>query len=190
MEATQPEGTFRSESQEMSRRTALKGVVISGAAAVLFAGDRRVVQAQEATPDAGECVAMAPPFDESGIAFVPLLVGGVVRDMPPGPIEVRISRLAMVPGTVIEATAVPYPALMYIETGTTACPGAPGRIVYSPDGTMVEESTTTGVQYTPASSTQYIPADIPDGAGNEGTELMSSIIIEFVPIEQNATPTA
>ena len=39
---------------------------------------------------------------------------------------------------------------------------------------MVEESTTAGVQYTPAGSTQYIPANIPDGAGNEGTELMSS----------------
>jgi len=190
MEAAQPEGTFRSETREMSRRTALRGVVISGAAAALFADGHRVVQAQETTPEAGQCVATAPPFDESGIAFVSLLVGGIVRDMPPGPVEVRISRLAMAPGTVIEATAIPYPALMYIETGTTACPGAPGRIVYAPDGTVVEESTTEGVQYTPAGSTQYIPADIPDGAGNEGTELMSSIIIEFVPVAAEATPTA
>jgi len=29
-----------------------------------------------------------------------------------------------------------------------------------------------------------------DGAGNEETGLMSSIIIEFVPVEQTATPTA
>jgi hypothetical protein len=35
---------------------------------------------------------------------------------------------------------------------------------------------------------QYIPAGIPDGAGNEETELMSSLIIEFVPVQQPATP--
>ena len=191
MNAAQPDGKRRSESQEMSRRTAIRGVVIGGAAAALFSGDRSVAQAQEPpTPEAGQCVATAPSLDESGIALVPLLVGGIVRDMPEGPIEVRISRLAMAPGTVIDPAASPYPALMYIETGTTACPGAPGRIVYAPDGTMVEESTTAGVQYTPAGSTQYIPANIPDGAGNEGTELMSSITIEFVPVEQAATPTA
>jgi hypothetical protein len=133
---------------------------------------------------------MAPTMDQSGIAFVPLLVGGIIRDMPPGPIEIRISRLAMSPGTVIPAAAAPYPALMYIETGTTACPGDAGRIVYAPDGTIVEEATGDGVQYTPAGSTQYIPAGIPDGAGNEETDLMSSIIIEFVPVEQTSTPTA
>jgi hypothetical protein len=30
---------------------------------------------------------------------------------------------------------------------------------------------------------------VPDGAGNEGRELMSSIVIEFVPVETGATPT-
>ncbi len=110
--------------------------------------------------------------------------------MPPGPVEVRISRLAMAPGTVIEAEAYPFPTLMYIETGTTACPGGPGRIGYGPDGTVIEETTGEGVQYTPAGSTQYIPANVPDGAGNEGMDLMSSIIIEFVPVEGSATPTA
>ncbi len=53
---------------------------------------------------------------------------------------------------------------------------------------MVEESTADGVQYTPAGSTQYIPAGIPDGAGNEEDVLMSSIILEFVPVEDGATP--
>ena len=157
MNAAQPEGKRRSESQEMCRRTAIRGVVIGGAAAALFSGDRPLVQAEEPTPGAGQCVATAPSLDESGIASVPLLVGGIVRDMPEGPIEVRISRLAMAPGTVIDAAVVPYPALMYIETGTTACPGAPGRIVYAPDGTMVEKSMTAGVQYTPAGLTQSSP---------------------------------
>ena len=173
---------------DMSRRSAVSGIAI-GAAAALFA---RSVPAstQEATPTGGECVATAPPMDESGIAFVPLLVGGIVRDMPMGPVEVRISRLAMAPGTVIEAVAFPFPSLMYIETGTTACPGGPGRIGYGPDGTLLEETTGEGIQYTPAGSTQYIPANVPDGAGNEGPGLMSSIILEFVPVAGEGTPAA
>jgi hypothetical protein len=77
-----------------------------------------------------------------------------------------------------------------METGTTACPGGAGRIGYGPDGTVIEETTGEGIQHTPAGATQYIPANVPDGAGNEETELMSSIIIEFVPVEQTATPTA
>jgi len=188
MEAIEPTAMHRNESRDVNRRTAIGRMLISGTAAALFTHDSAV--AEEASPAAGQCVATAPPLDESGIAFVPLLVGGIVHDMPPGPVEVRISRLAMEPGTVIPAAAAPYPALMYIETGRTACPGAPGRIVYAPDGRVVEESTEEGVQYTPAGSTQYIPADIADGAGNEGTELMSSIILEFVPVAQTATPTA
>ena len=76
-----------------------------------------------------------------------------------------------------------------METGTTACPGGPGRIGYGPDGTVIEETTGEGIQYTPAGATQHIPANVPDGRGNEAG-LMSSIIIEFVPVEQGATPTA
>jgi hypothetical protein len=30
---------------------------------------------------------------------------------------------------------------------------------------------------------------VPDGAGNMGTDLMSSILIEFVPVKPGATPT-
>lgn len=125
---------------------------------------------------------MAVEAAAAAIAFVPLLVGGIVPDMPSGPVDVRISRLAMAPGTVIDAYAVPYPALMYIETGTTAGPGGPGRIGYGADGTVIGETTGEEVQYT--------PADVPDGAGNERTALMSSIVIEFVPVEGEATPAA
>jgi hypothetical protein len=175
------------ESYQLNRRTAIGRLVFTGAAAALVAPG--YTAAQETTPAAGECVATAPALDESGISFVPLLVGGIVHDMPPGPVEVRISRLAMAPGTVIDAAAVPYPALMYIETGTTACPGGPGRIGYAPDGTIIEETTGEGIQYTAAGSTQYIPANVPDGAGNEEMVLMSSIVIAFVPVAQTATPT-
>ena len=175
--------------ENFSRRATVRRLIIGSGAAVLATRAPEPVVAQEATPAAGECVATAPPL-EDGIGFAQLLVGGIVHDMPAGPVEVRISRLAMAPGTTIEASAAPYPALMYMETGTTACPGGPGRIGYGPDGTIIEETTGEGVQYTPAGATQYIPANVPDGAGNEGPGLMSSIIIEFVSVEQSATPTS
>jgi hypothetical protein len=187
MAVVEPTAMHPIASHHLNRRTAIGHFVIGGAAAALLAPGHAA--AQEATPAAGECVATAPPLHD-GIGFAQLLVGGIIHDMPPGPIEVRISRLAMAPGTTIEAAASPYPALMYMETGTTACPGGPGRIGYASDGTIIEETTGEGIQYTPAGATQYIPANVPDGAGNEGSELMSSIIIEFVPVAQTATPTA
>jgi hypothetical protein len=101
---------------------------------------------------------------------------------------VRISRFTLKPGTPFEATALPYPSLMYIETGASDCPGGAARIVYGPDGAILDETTGEGVQHIPTGTTQYIPANVPDGAGNEGTELMSSIVIEFVPVETGATP--
>jgi hypothetical protein len=187
MEPVQTTSENRTETPGVSRRTAIGRLVIGGAAATLLAPGHAA--AQDGTPEAGQCVATAPPTQD-GIGLASLLVGGIVNDMPAGPVEVRISRLAMAPGTTIEPAASPYPALMYMETGTTACPGGPGRIGYGPDGTVIEETTGEGIQYTPAGATQYIPANVPDGAGNEGPGLMSSIIIEFVPVEQGATPTA
>lgn len=177
------------ELEDVSRRTAIRSLLIGGAGVGLLGRELQGAIAQEASPVAGACVATAPPL-EDGIGFVQLLVGGIVPDMPAGPVEVRISRLVMAPGTVIEAAAVPYPALMYMETGTTACPGGPGRIGYAADGTIIEETTGEGIQYTPAGATQYIPANVPDGAGNEGPGLMSSIIIEFVPVLGGGTPAA
>jgi hypothetical protein len=174
----------------LSRRTAVVGMAAGAAAATaLLAGSRGPATAQEATPAAGECVATAPAADASGVGFASLLVGGIVRDMPAGPVEVRISRFTLEPGTPFEAVAQPYPSLMYIETGASDCPGGAGRIVYGPDGAILDETTGEGVQHIPTGTTQYIPASVPDGAGNEGRELMSSIVIEFVPVETGATPT-
>jgi hypothetical protein len=189
MDTVQPIDAITPEPSGLSRWRMMLHIGTGAVSAALLANNPAAVAAQETTPTADQCVATAPPL-EDGIGFAQLLVGGIVHDMPAGPVEVRISRLAMAPGTIIEPAASPYPALMYMETGTTACPGGPGRIGYGPDGTIIEETTGEGIQYTPAGATQYIPANVPDGAGNEGPGLMSSIIIEFVPVEQTATPTA
>ena len=175
----------REQTNIVSRRRVIGQLAIGGTAALL-AQDH--LAAQEATPSAGQCVATAPPTEE-GVGFVSLLVGGIIHDMPAGPVEIRLSRFTLEPGTPFPPGVSPYPALMYIETGASECPGGAGRIVYAADGTVLDKTTGEGVQLIPTGTTQYIPAGVPDGAGNEGTELMSSFIIEFVPVEQTATPT-
>src|SRR5262249_17946114 len=155
------------EHKDVSRRAVVGRLVLASAAPALASAGAPIAQAKDATPAAGEGVGTAPPPEE-GVGFAQLLVGGVVPDRPAGPVGGRRSRLSTAPGTTIDAMTVPSPALMYMETGTTACPGGPGRIGYGPDGTIIEQTTGTGIQYTPAGATQYIPANVPDGAGNEG----------------------
>jgi hypothetical protein len=183
-----------SVSAAVPRRSALARLAAGGAAALLGHRLAGAAAAQEATPGAvgGGCVATAPPTQE-GVGFAPLLVGGVVADMPAGPVEVRISRFTLEPGTPFPPGVSPHPALMFIEAGESACPGGPGRIVYNPDGSVLSEATEEGVQQVPAGTTQYIPAGVADGAGNEGSTLMSSLVIEFVPVAGGAaagTPPA
>jgi hypothetical protein len=168
----------------ISRRMVVSGLGASAVAAMVagLSGGLGRASGQEATPETG--AEGLPP----GIGLTYLLVGGLIHDMPPGSVEVRISRLTAEPGAVLEASSLPYPALMYIEAGTSACPGGPGRIVYGTDGTILDETTEEAIQFIPTGTTQYIPAGISDGAGNQGTELMSSIVIEFVPVDTSATP--
>lgn len=173
----------------LSRRAAVRRLFAGGGAA-LFAGRAFAAAAQESSPEAGQCVATAPPT-EDGVGLATLLAGGIVHDMPAGPVKVGIYRFTLEPGTPFPPGVVPYPALMYIETGVSDCPGGAGRIVYAADGTILDEAMGEGVQRIPTGTTQYIPANVPDGAGNNGSELMSSLVIEFVPVEAAAaTPEA
>lgn len=187
MEPVQTDNASQVETRDVSRRTAIGGLVVGGAAAALLAPGHAV--AQDATPAAGECVATAPPAQE-GIGLASLLVGGIVHDMPAGPVDVRITRFTLEPGASVPPATLPYPALMYIETGESTCPGNPGKIMYGADGTVLHETTGEAEGHVcPAGTTWYIPGGIEDAAANDGTELMSSLVIEFVPVEQTATPT-
>jgi hypothetical protein len=111
MDTVQPTDAITPESSGLSRRRMVLHIGTGAVSAALLANNPAAVAAQDATPTAGQCVATAPPL-EDGIGFAQLLVGGIVHDMPAGPVEVRISRLAMAPGTIIEPAASPYPALM------------------------------------------------------------------------------
>jgi hypothetical protein len=187
MDPVQTNSGNQNESPGVSRRTAIGQFVIGGAAAALVAPGH--VAAQEATPAAGECVATAPPTQD-GIGLASLLVGGIVHDMPAGPVEVRITRFTLEPGASVPPAAGPNPALMYIETGASTCPGNPGKIMYGADGSVMYETTGEAESHVcPTGTTWYIPGGIEDAALNEGTDLMSSLLIEFVPVVQTATPT-
>ena len=129
----------------VSRRTVLVSMATGAAATGLLACNRgpatsaavapTAATTQDATSAAGECVATAPVADANGVGLASLLVGGIVRDMPTGPVEMRISRFTLKPGTPFDATALPYPSLMYIETGASDCPGGAGRGGSSTDPT-------------------------------------------------------
>jgi hypothetical protein len=189
MDPRSESGSVGEPTGNLSRRATVRRLIIGGGAAVLASGRLEPVAAQEATPAAGECVATAPPA-ENGIGLASLLAGGIVRDMPAGPVAVRISRFTLEPGASVPPATAPYPVLMYIETGESTCPGNPGKIMYGADGAVMYESTGEAESHTcPTGTTWYIPGGIEDAALNEGNTLMSSLIIEFVPVEQEATPT-
>ena len=189
MEGKQNDLLIRNAIHGVSRRTAVARLVVGGAAAALFGRDQDAALAQDATPAAGECAATAPPA-KGGIGLASLLVGGIVRDMPAGPVEVRITRFTLEPGASVPPAAGPNPALMYIETGEWTCPGNPGKLMYGADGAVLHETTGEAAGHVcPAGTTWYIPGGIEDAAANEGTALMSSLVLEFVPVQNGATPT-
>jgi hypothetical protein len=190
MDARSEPVTVRDPETNLSRRATVRRLLIGGGAAVLAAGALEPVAAQEATPAAGECVATAPST-EGGVGLATLLAGGLVDDMPAGPVKVGIYRFTLEPGASVPPAANPSPSLMYIETGESTCPGNPGKRMYGPDGEVMYETTGEAESHTcPTGTTWYIPGGIEDAALNEGSTLMSSLIIEFVPVEQTATPTS
>ncbi len=172
-----------------SRRATVRRLIVGGGAAVLAGSRLQPVAAQESTPAAGECVATAPPAQE-GVGFASLLVGGIVRDMPTGPVDVHISRFTLEPGASVPSVPQPYSTLIYVETGGLTCPDHPGKIMYGPDGTVEYETMGSAEWHTcTPGMTWYVPAGIEDAAVNEGSELMSALVLEFAPVEDTATPT-
>ena len=61
-----------------------------------------------------------------------------------------------------------HPPQRLHRAGASDCPGGAGRIVYGPDGAILDETTGEGVQHIPTVTTQYIPAGVPDGAATRG----------------------
>ena len=99
MVAKQNEVVVSNATPGVSRRTVGR-LVVGGAAATFFAHNLASCANAASTPSAGECVATAPPAQD-GVGLASLLVGGIVRDMPAGPVEVRIARFTLEPGASV-----------------------------------------------------------------------------------------
>jgi hypothetical protein len=170
MDALRPDDRASLQADGLTRRDALLRIGAGGVAAAFLAHR------------------LAPAAAQEGVALTSLLVGGVIPDMPPAPVEVRLSRITLEPGASSPESSFPVPNLLYVETGTIICPGAEGRILYGPDGTV--QGGGAGDIPVPAGSALYTPGNVADGARNDGTEPAAGLLIEFYPVEEGATPVA
>jgi hypothetical protein len=164
----------------ISRREVLVRVGAGGLAAALLANSPVVAAAQEATPSPEGGL---PP----GVGFTPL-IPIPITDMPQEPFTLVLTRFTLEPGSSVPISSVAYPEILYTETGTVTCPGEEGRWVYAPDGSVTASG--AGDLVVPAGSAIYHAPNALDGAGNQGTEPVSALIIDFVPTSSMATPEA
>jgi hypothetical protein len=163
----------------VSRRTVL-GVTITGAAITLLSHGVAAVSAQDATPAAEGGL-------PEGMSVSPVLEAAVIADMPPAPVGITIFHMTLEPGAVTPISTFAFPSLGYTESGTTTCPGEEGRVVYGPDGTV--QASGAGDLPVPTGSSIYTPANVGDGARNDGTEPTTMLMIQFMPAGEMGTPT-
>ncbi|HEY7032982.1 MAG TPA: hypothetical protein VH482_16675 [Thermomicrobiales bacterium] len=166
-------------SDGVSRREVLLGIGVSGLGIALFARGIEAASAQDATPAANGL----PP----GVGLTPLITIPI-RDMPTAPFSLSLTRLTLEPGASVPNSSVPFPEIAFTESGTLTCPGGDGRWVYAPDGTVTASG--PGDHPVPAGSAIYTAPNALDGARNDGTEPVSALVIDLVPAEGAATPTA
>lgn len=180
MNSSQGEVRASLPSVTLSRRQAVLQVGIGSVALALVSHGFRVAQAQEATPPAG-----LPP----GVSVTPLISVPIpATDVPAGPITVSLTRVTLEPGASIPESSAAYPEIAYTESGTLTCPGGDGRWVYGPDGTVTASG--AGDLTVPTGSAIYVQPNALDGARNDGTEMVSVLVVDLIPAKEMATPVA
>jgi quercetin dioxygenase-like cupin family protein len=165
-----------------SRRAVLSASATGFAFALLARSIDRVA-AQEATPaaESGE--------PEELVVLASSTVPIPVADIPANGFAVGITRLTVEPGGSAPASSVPHASIDHVETGTLICPGGAPRYVFALDGSMREVG--DGDVTVNLGESIYIPPNVPDGARNDGTDLLTILRIELVPLEGDmATPSA
>jgi hypothetical protein len=172
-----------SESDGLTRRT-MVGAGATGLALALLARSYSQAAAQEATP------AAEGGMPEGLAVLAESKVPVPAADIPAGGFTVYILRLTLEPGASSPASSVPHPGLDHVETGTLTCPGGAPRFLYAADASVREVGDEDVVLNTGESI--YVPANVADGARNEGTDLLTILHIEFIPAAEGgmATPSA
>jgi hypothetical protein len=170
-----------SEQDGLTRRT-MVGAGATGLALALLARSMSRAAAQDATPAAEG--GMPEGFAVIGASDIPI----PAADIPAGGITLSLFRFTLEPGESLPASSVPHPGIDHVETGTLICPGGAPRFLVTADGSMREvgdEDVTVNL-----GESIYVPANVPDGARNEGTDLLTVLHIELIPAAEMATPTA
>ena len=179
MNTPQSDHVVSPEHAGVSRRMVVGGSA-TGLALALLARAAYPAAAQEATPAAEGGM-------PEGMSISPVLEAAVIADMPPAPVSLTIFHMTLEPGAVTPISTFAFPSLGYTESGTTTCPGEAGRVVFGPDGTV--QASGAGDLPVPTGSSIYTPANVGDGARNDGTEPTTMLMIQFMPAGEMGTPT-
>jgi hypothetical protein len=171
----------------LSRRSVVLGTAV-GISVVMLTRGAGVASAQEATP-APDATPEAEGGLPPGMASIPLTNVPIrEEDVPRGPFMISVYRVTHEPGAGVPPSTFAYPGFAYVETGTLTCPGAAPRYLIRADGS-VEEVGDEDVTVNTGESI-YIPPNVLDGARNDGTDFLSVLGVDLVPMEAMATPTA
>ena len=164
---------------DVSRREVLLRAGAGGLALALATRAIMPAAAQESSP--------APGGMPEGVTIEPGVTVNV-SDIPPAPVAVAIYRIVIEPGGVAPVSTLPFPSIVVVEQGTLICPGGAPRYVIAPDGTTTEygdEDITINL-----GEALYGPANVPDGARNDGAEQLIVLAVDLMLGEDMATPTA
>ena len=167
------------EPDGVSRREVLIRAGAGGLGIALLAQAPNVARAQEGTPVPG----MPEGVTQTTLIPIPIRL----EDVPAEPFSLVLARLTLEPGAEIPASSLPFIDMAYIEEGELTCPGEEGRWVYAPDGSVTGSG--AGVLPVPTGHAIYHAPNSVDGARNDGSVPVVSLIVDFLPDSMMATPT-
>jgi quercetin dioxygenase-like cupin family protein len=170
-----------SPSDGISRRTVV-GASATGLALALLARSVTQTAAQDATPAAEGGM-------PEGLAATPLTnIPIPAADVPAGGFTLSIARITFEPGAESPESTLAYPEMAYVESGTLMCPGGATRYIIAADGSVREIG--EGEFPVNTGETVYVPPGVLDGGRNDGPDKLSLLIIDLLPKEEMATPSA
>ena len=124
--------------------------------------------------------------------IVPLIGAAPLDELPAAPAELHVYRLTIAPGVYFPPAPTPGPETVLVESGVLTCRcGAEGHpcSVLRVDGTREEQPIDQDFDLNPG-DVLLQPANVPDAAGNNGTEPLVLMVVDIFPSAGMGTPTA
>jgi mannose-6-phosphate isomerase-like protein (cupin superfamily) len=172
------------EPAALSRRN-IVGAGATSLALALLARSVNQAAAQAATPEAQGGV---PP----GVNITPLITAAPIDELPAAPAELHVTRLTIAPGVYFPPAPTPGPETVLVESGVLTCrcgaPGMPCSVLRGDSGQREEQPIDQDFDLNPG-DVLLQPANVPDAAGNNGTEPLVLLVVDIFPGAEAATPT-